>query len=88
GLYAERIGITAYHQPGVVAGKRGARATLAALTRIRQALDETPRTAEALAAAAQCSPDVAWRVLIHLSATGRATVVHGERPSRDRFLGC
>ncbi|MEC7946135.1 MAG: glucose-6-phosphate isomerase [Myxococcota bacterium] len=88
GLYAERIGINAYHQPGVEAGKRGARATLAALTRIRQALDETPRTAEALAAAAQCSPDVAWRVLIHLSATGRATVVHGERPSRDRFLGC
>jgi glucose-6-phosphate isomerase len=85
GLYAERIGINAYHQPGVEAGKRGAKATLAALSRLAEALDEAPRSAEELASSAGCAPDVAWRVLTHLAATGRAALTPGERPSEDRF---
>ena len=85
GLYAERVGINAYHQPGVEAGKRGAKATLAALTRLRGALDPTPRTADQLAGSAACAPDLAWRVLRHLAATGRAEHVPGARPSADTF---
>jgi glucose-6-phosphate isomerase len=85
GLYAERVDINAYHQPGVEAGKRGAKATLAALTRIRGALDGVPRTADELAAEAGCTPDVAWRALQHLAATDRAKLAPGLRPSTDTF---
>jgi len=85
GLYAERIDINAYHQPGVEAGKRGAKATLAALTRIRNELDGHPRTAGEIAKTASCAPDVAWRVLQHLAATGRADLTPGARPSADAF---
>ena len=85
GLYAERIGINAYHQPGVEAGKRGARETLAALSRLQDALDATPETAAGLALRARCEPDVAWRVLTHLAATGRASCIAGPRPADDRF---
>lgn len=85
GLYAERVDINAYHQPGVEAGKRGAKATLAALTRLVAALGPAPETAGALAAAAGCPPDVAWRILHHLAATGRAETAPGTRPGADTF---
>jgi glucose-6-phosphate isomerase len=85
GLYAERVGINAYHQPGVEAGKRGAKATLAALERLVAALGDRPEPAGTLAVAAGCAPDLAWRVLTHLAATGRARLTPGARPGADRF---
>ena len=85
GFYAELIHINAYHQPGVEAGKRGAKVALAALGALQAALTEAPRSARELA------PDgvdarLAWRLLQQLAATGRARCVEtGASPLDDRF---
>ena len=74
GLYASLIGVNAYHQPGVEAGKKAAAALLALQARVVAALGPVPRGAEALAAAAG-APDEAEAVLLlceHLAANGRA----------------
>ncbi len=74
GLYASLIGVNAYHQPGVEAGKKAASAVLALQARVVAALGPAARDAEALAAAAG-APDEAEAVLLlceHLSANGRA----------------
>jgi len=84
GLYAELIDVNAYHQPGVEAGKRAARGALALLTRLRGRLDDTPRDAASLAG--EADPRLAWRLLCHLAATGRAERLVGARPSLDRFF--
>ncbi len=83
GLYAELIDVNAYHQPGVEAGKRAAKEALGLLERLLAALDDQPRTAEALAGGAE--PLLAWRLLSHLAATGRAKLTRGERPAEDHF---
>jgi glucose-6-phosphate isomerase len=74
GLYASLIGVNAYHQPGVEAGKKAAAALLALQARVVAALGPAPLDAEALAAAAG-APDEAEAVLLlleHLAANGRA----------------
>jgi glucose-6-phosphate isomerase len=74
GLYASLIGVNAYHQPGVEAGKKAAAAVLALQARVVAALGAEPRDAEALAAAAG-APDEVEAVLLlceHLGANGRA----------------
>ncbi|MDP6932225.1 MAG: glucose-6-phosphate isomerase, partial [Myxococcota bacterium] len=45
GLYAELVNINAYHQPGVEAGKQGARETLSVLERLQECLDDQWRNA-------------------------------------------
>jgi glucose-6-phosphate isomerase len=74
GLYAGLIGVNAYHQPGVEAGKKAAAGLLALQAKVLAALGPTPRDAEALAAAAG-APAEAEAVLLlceHLAANGRA----------------
>lgn len=74
GLYASLIGVNAYHQPGVEAGKKAAAALLALQARVLAALGPDPRGAEALAIAAG-APEEAEAVLLlceHLAANGRA----------------
>jgi len=74
GLYASLIGVNAYHQPGVEAGKQAASAVLALQAKVVAALSAAPRDAEALAAAAG-APDQVEAVLLlceHLAANGRA----------------
>ncbi len=74
GLYASLIGVNAYHQPGVEAGKKAAGALLALQARVLAALGAAPRDAEALALAAG-APAEAEAVLLlceHLAANGRA----------------
>jgi glucose-6-phosphate isomerase len=76
GLYASLIGVNAYHQPGVEAGKKAASALLALQARVVAALGPAPQDAEALAAAAG-APGEAEAVLHlceHLAANGRARV--------------
>lgn len=85
GLYAELININAYHQPGVEAGKRAAKQTLIALQAIRDALSDNPEPASVLADRAGVPPAIAWRLLEHLAATGRALRIAGKRPSLDTF---
>src|SRR5262249_14218068 len=52
GLYGSLIGINAYHQPGVEAGKKVAASILALQGKVLRALAKVPQTAEQIAAAA------------------------------------
>ncbi len=86
GLYASMIGINAYHQPGVEAGKKAASAVLALQTRLVAALAKQPQTAEALAKAAGSEDaESAFLLLEHLAANGRAAMT-GSGPDA-RFSG-
>lgn len=73
GLYASLIGINAYHQPGVEAGKKAATGVIALQRKILEvirAADGAPLTAEDLAAKAQGDPELTFKILEHLSANG------------------
>jgi glucose-6-phosphate isomerase len=87
GLYASLVGINAYHQPGVEAGKKAAAAILDLHRRILNALEERPQTAEALAAklGADEHVEVIHLHLEHLSANGRAVLHRGARPGTTAF---
>jgi glucose-6-phosphate isomerase len=74
GLYASLVGINAYHQPGVEAGKKAAASVLALQAKVLAALTDTPQTAEQVATAAG-APDAVETVFLlleHLAANGRA----------------
>jgi glucose-6-phosphate isomerase len=74
GLYANLIGINAYHQPGVEAGKKAAASILALQGKVLAALSDNPLTADQIAADVG-SPDAAesvYLLLEHLAANGRA----------------
>jgi glucose-6-phosphate isomerase len=74
GLYASLIGVNAYHQPGVEAGKKAAAGLLALQRKVQAALSAEPRDAPTLAAALG-APGEAEAVLLlceHLAASGRA----------------
>ncbi len=74
GLYASLIGVNAYHQPGVEAGKKAATALLTLQGKVLAALTPEPRDAPAIAAAAGTPDDVeaVFLLLEHLAASGRA----------------
>jgi glucose-6-phosphate isomerase len=82
GLYASLIGVNAYHQPGVEAGKKAAAGVLALQGKVLAALTDAPQTAEQLAAAAKAPDEVetVYLILEHLAANGRvqlADAAHG-----------
>ncbi|NLX22000.1 MAG: glucose-6-phosphate isomerase [Phycisphaerae bacterium] len=88
GLYASLIGINAYHQPGVEAGKKAAAAVLDLQTRIAGALSADPHSAEQVAEAIG-SPDAAetvYALLEHMTANGRARQVSGTDPASATFV--
>lgn len=73
GFYAAMVGINAYHQPGVEAGKKAATAVLALQGRLLEALQApgaAPRTAEAWATAlgAPLEVETIYHLLDHLAA--------------------
>jgi glucose-6-phosphate isomerase len=73
GLYAGLVGINAYHQPGVEAGKKAAASVLSLQAKVLAALSDDPITADQLAANLG-SPDSAESIhliLEHLAANGR-----------------
>ncbi len=88
GLYASLIGINAYHQPGVEAGKKAAAAVLDLQRRVLAALGErgaVGATCDELAGAAGARDDVetVFHVLERLAANpGRGV---GRRPGRTPF---
>lgn len=87
GLYASLVGINAYHQPGVEAGKKAAAAILAVQQKLSAALDAQGRTAEQLAQAIG-SPEAVetvYALLEHLVANGRARIVAADGPADTRF---
>jgi glucose-6-phosphate isomerase len=73
GLYATLVGINAYDQPGVEAGKKAATGVIALQERLVAALRSSsgiPLTAEALAQKASGDAETAFKILEHLSANG------------------
>jgi glucose-6-phosphate isomerase len=91
GLYASLVGINAYHQPGVEAGKKAAQAVITLQGKLVEALRaaEQPLTAPEAAARAGAPEEVetAYHVLRHLSANpGRGIErIAGPSPAEDRF---
>jgi glucose-6-phosphate isomerase len=88
GLYAGLIGINAYHQPGVEAGKKAAASVLALQGKVLAALSAAPQTADQIAAAAGV-PDQAetvYLLLEHLAANGRARIAEVGGPGQTAFV--
>jgi len=85
GLYASLVGVNAYHQPGVEAGKKAAASILTLQGRLMAALSGAQRSAEELAAAlGESDPETVYHLLEHLAANGRARR-EGEGPAGSRF---
>ncbi|HMD61672.1 MAG TPA: glucose-6-phosphate isomerase, partial [Opitutaceae bacterium] len=73
GLYASLVGINAYDQPGVEAGKKAAGGVISLQQRLVAALKAAPGkafTAEEAAAASGGDPETAHKILEHLAANG------------------
>lgn len=73
GLYASLVGINAYHQPGVEAGKKAAGGVITLKNMLQAELAAhpgTPFTAEALAQQVDGDPELAFKILEHLAANG------------------
>jgi glucose-6-phosphate isomerase len=89
GLYASLIGVNAYDQPGVEAGKQAASAALALQARVLAALDREPRSAEQIAARADAleEAETVYLLLEHLCASGRARLAEPGNPGSARFTG-
>lgn len=78
GLYANLIGVNAYNQPGVEAGKQAAAAALTLQARVLAALTTTPQTAVqiAQAIASPADTETVFLLLEHLAANGRAAAIN------------
>jgi glucose-6-phosphate isomerase len=87
GFYATLVGINAYHQPGVEAGKKAAAAVLKLQGQAVQALGPEGRSAPQIAARIGLSDAVEslYWVLEHLAANGRASVAGGPDPETRLF---
>jgi glucose-6-phosphate isomerase len=87
GFYASLVNINAYNQPGVEAGKAAADGVLAFQTRLAAALSASPQTAEQLAEAlgAPEKAELAYWILEHLAANGRARMTAGSGPGDAAF---
>ena len=77
GLYAALVGINAYHQPGVEAGKKAATSVIALKLKISAALKAAPGkafTPEALASqiGAPGQTELVFKIMEHLAANGGA----------------
>jgi glucose-6-phosphate isomerase len=85
GLYAQLVGINAYHQPGVEAGKKAAAAVLALQGRILGDLRARKgefRTAEKIAAAmGEADVETVFAVLRHLAANPDHGVARKDGPT-------
>lgn len=87
GFYASRIGVNAYHQPGVEAGKRAAAEVIALKAPLLAALSSEPAVASAIAERAGVTDvEGAWMVLTRLAANERGVATEvGPTRGDDRF---
>jgi glucose-6-phosphate isomerase len=87
GLYASLVGINAYHQPGVEAGKKAAASVLALQGKVLAALTPTPQTADRIAAGTgvQDQAETVYLLLEHLAANGRARMGSPGSPGQTTF---
>jgi glucose-6-phosphate isomerase len=88
GLYASLLGINAYHQPGVEAGKKAAASILALQGKVLAALSTTPQTPEQVAAKAggSESAETVYLLLEHLAANDRARAASADDPGQTTFV--
>ncbi len=85
GFYASLVGINAYHQPGVEAGKKAAAQFLTVLAGAKKALATTPRTAVEIAG--DSGVEDVYHALNHLAANDPTVhVQRGATPADDRFF--
>ena len=87
GLYASAVGINAYHQPGVEAGKKAAGAALALRDAILGALGDAPQSAEDLAQRLGADAVTVQYLLEHLNANRARTQVSGSLADGYRKTG-
>ncbi len=86
GFYASLVGINAYHQPGVEAGKKAATAVLTLQGKVMAALDATASSAGQIAKKAGTDDvETTFKILQHLAANGRVKRTRGARLTDDRF---
>ena len=89
GFYASFVGINAYHQPGVEAGKRAAGEVLALQTRITSALKNSKQPLDAAALASESDApqqhELVYRILQRLAVNGRVVRHASDNPFNDRF---
>ena len=87
GFYASLVGVNAYHQPGVEAGKQAATAAIDLQQRLVAALDDTPQTAAELArwAGDLEAAETAYALLEHLAADGRVRAADVTDPGQATF---
>ncbi|MBI1373035.1 MAG: glucose-6-phosphate isomerase [Phycisphaera sp.] len=81
GFYASLVGINAYHQPGVEAGKKAAAAVLDLQAKVvAQLMKSGVQTVEQIAEAIGAADDVetVYHVLEHMVANGRANAARGD----------
>lgn len=86
GFYASLVGINAYHQPGVEAGKKAASAVIALQGKVLAALraSNTAMRAEEVARAAGSDDiETVWKILRHLAANPGRGVERLEAPGGD-----
>ncbi len=86
GIYAQLIGINAYHQPGVEAGKKAADAVVNVQRSILSHLRSNKgraSTVEEIAAAIQADPEVVFKVCQHLAANKSSGLI--KTSSTDPF---
>ena len=74
GLYASLVGVNAYHQPGVEAGKKAAASVLTLQQKVLATLTDAAKTVDQMAADAGASDaaETVYLLLEHLAANGRA----------------
>jgi glucose-6-phosphate isomerase len=86
GFYAQLVGVNAYHQPGVEAGKKAAAEFLERLQKVRGQLGGQSVTADEVALAVGIDPEDAYHSLTHLAANlGGVEREPGGHPAADRF---
>jgi glucose-6-phosphate isomerase len=88
GLYASLIGINAYHQPGVEAGKQAAAAVIALELKVIEGLKPTPQTAKQIAdrIGEEEQIETIYLILEHLAANSRARIETPGTPGTTTFI--
>lgn len=89
GYYASFVGINAYHQPGVEAGKKAAGEVLALQARVVQALKQAKQPLDLATLAAQSDAaqqqELVFRIVQRLSANGRVQSEPGQTVFNDKY---
>ncbi|MEP6822360.1 MAG: glucose-6-phosphate isomerase [Chthoniobacterales bacterium] len=87
GFYGSLVGINAYHQPGVEAGKKAATAVLELQSKLKAHLTSGDgQTANELAALVSADPEDVFHVLRHSAANDPKIGSSGTSPGETRFF--